>query len=305
VIERTSSSAEIVERGPNNSIAVLVPNAPHADHGHCGNAHGWATISEAPAALRSRSNRLTSSQTDLTGFSGRGIYSEVSTPSVIAEVLRCTVSFGSTASTLQALIGLAMESGPWCAGSITSVHSQELLSTAAYLGRRAADCDHLQRLLGTGPSFDAVSAAPLQVAGDLNLDGRWMEWAARVTSAGVHAVMSLRLFTDITLGTLNLYAARPFHIDANIAQRAQVIAAHASTILGHLLIEEHLQRAVESRTVIGQAQGMLMQRYGLTSAKAFAVLRRISQNNNVKIGALAEELVAAGNIQMVDSALND
>jgi hypothetical protein len=223
---------------------------------------------------------------------------------VIAEVLRCTVSFASTASTLQAFIGLAMETGPWCAGSITSVQSKELLATAAYLGRPAADCDHLQRQLGEGPSHDAVSAAPLQLAGELNLHGRWPEWAARATSAGVHAVIALRLFTDVTLGTLNLYAAKPFHIDAGVAQGVQVIAAHTSAILGHLLFEEHLRCAVKSRTVIGQAQGMLMQRYGLTADKAFSVLRRISQNYNVKIAALAEELVATGSIRIADLTLN-
>ena len=227
------------------------------------------------------------------------------TSAVIAEVLRCTVSLGSTASTLQALIGLAIETGPWCAGSITTFQSPEPLSTAAYLGRRAADCDRLQRQLGEGPSHDAVSAAPVQVAGDLSFRSQWPEWSVRANSAGIHAVMSLRLFTDITLGTLNLYAACPFHIDASITEGGRVMAVHASTILGHLRIEEHLHRAVKSRTVIGQAQGMLMQRYGLTADKAFAVLRRISQNNNVKIGALAEELVGTGSIRIVDLTLND
>lgn len=220
-------------------------------------------------------------------------------------MLRCTVSLDSTASTLQAFIGLAIETGPWSAGSISLVQPPELLSTAAYLGRRAADCDLVQRQVGAGPAYDAVSVAPLQAAGDLNFNSRWPEFAARASSAGIHAVMSLRLFTDVTLGTLNLYAAQPFHINAGIAQGAQVIAAHASTILGHLLVEEHLERAVKSRTVIGQAQGMLMQRYGLTAENAFAVLRRISQNNNVKIGALAQELVATGSIRTVDVTSRD
>jgi len=247
----------------------------------------------------------TSHEADLGGSYSQEIHWTVPPSAVIAEVLRCTVSFGSPTSTLQALIGLAMETGPWCAGSITIFQCPEPLSTAAYLGRRAADCDHLQRQLGEGPSHDAVSAEPLQVAEELNLDGRWPEWAVRANSAGIHSVMSLRLFTDITLGTLNLYAERPFHIDASVAQGGQMIAAHASTILGHLLIEEQLRCAVKSRTVIGQAQGLLMQRYGLTPDKAFAVLRRISQDNNVKIGALAEELVATGSIKIVDLTLHD
>ena len=303
MIERINS-ADPAERDMTSSLAVLLPNAPAGDRRHCGAANGWVATSEAPGSPRSRSNKPASNQMDLTG-SCRGIRSKMSTPSVIAEVLRCTVSLGSTVSTLQAFIGLAMETGPWSAGSITLVQSPELLSTAAYLGRRAADCDLLQRQIGAGPAHDALLAAPLQAAGDLKLDSRWPEFAARASSAGIHAVMSLRLFTNATLGTINLYAAQPFYISAGIAEGAQVIAAHASTILGHLLVEDHLERAVKSRTVIGQAQGMLMQRYGMTAENAFALLRRISQHNNVKIAALARELVATGCIRTVDVTSRD
>ena len=289
--------------GVDNSLAVLLPTAPNAALRHCGEVCGCASF-PAVAVARSRSNGRTPS-TNPPGSSCREVHATGSTPSVIAEVLRCTVSFGCTASTLQAFIGLAMESGPWCAGSITLAQSGQLLSTVAYLGRRAADCDHLQHELGEGPSHDAVSMAPLQAAGDLNSDGRWPEWAARAGSAGSRAVMSLRLFTDTTLGTLNLYAAQPFHIDASIAQGAQVIAAHISTIVAHLVIEEHLHRAVESRTIIGQAQGILMQRHGLTAEKAFAVLRRVSQDNNIKVRVVAKNLVATRNLRICDLAPNE
>ena len=54
--------------------------------------------------------------------------------------------------------------------------------------------------------------------------------------------------------------------------------------------------AIDSRNLIGQAQGILMERYRLTPGKAFAVLRRLSQDLNTKIAVLAEELVSTGQL---------
>src|SRR3954469_17993348 len=80
--------------------------------------------------------------------------------SVIAEVMRCTASLASRGSVLQAMIGLALETAPWCAGSITMTVPDQTPCLTSYLGRRAADCDALQLQLGEGPSRDAVLAEP-------------------------------------------------------------------------------------------------------------------------------------------------
>jgi AmiR/NasT family two-component response regulator len=73
-----------------------------------------------------------------------------------------------------------------------------------------------------------------------------------------------------------------------------VLAAHTSVVLAANLKEEQLHRALESRTVIGQATGRLIERFGLDADQAFAVMRRVSQDHNIKIYALAQHLVETG-----------
>jgi AmiR/NasT family two-component response regulator len=72
---------------------------------------------------------------------------------------------------------------------------------------------------------------------------------------------------------------------------AHVFAQHASVALATAKREEGLRVAIDTRHLIGQAQGILMERFGLTADKAFSVLRRYSQDHNVKLRDLAEELV--------------
>jgi len=66
---------------------------------------------------------------------------------------------------------------------------------------------------------------------------------------------------------------------------------------------EQLRTALVTRTVIGQAQGVLMHRYGITSSVAFDVLKRASQDNNVKLRELSNDLVDAQNVGRLSEAL--
>jgi AmiR/NasT family two-component response regulator len=79
-------------------------------------------------------------------------------------------------------------------------------------------------------------------------------------------------------------------------EAARVIAAHASVVLAYARAEQNLWRAIDTRSIIGQAQGILMERYRLTAASAFEVLRRCSQQQNVKVAVLAEQLATTGQI---------
>ena len=57
---------------------------------------------------------------------------------------------------------------------------------------------------------------------------------------------------------------------------------------------KHLERAIASRDVIGQAKGILMERHHISPDEAFEQLRLASQHQNRKLAALAEELAATG-----------
>jgi AmiR/NasT family two-component response regulator len=98
------------------------------------------------------------------------------------------------------------------------------------------------------------------------------------------------------LGALNLYDAqsRGYTDEEIIASR--VVGAHASIALARMQSEQDLWRAVDSRHLVGQAQGILMERYSINSEQAFSVLRRYSQNRNLKLSVVAQHLVSTSHL---------
>jgi len=93
------------------------------------------------------------------------------------------------------------------------------------------------------------------------------------------------------MGTLNLYDSRPNHFSTSDLQVAHVLARHAAIALSRVRESENLWRAVDARKVIGQAEGILMERYALDQERAFEVLRRYSQDTNVKLRDVAQMVV--------------
>ena len=212
----------------------------------------------------------------------------------VAETLRAAASLRSPESALQALIGMLIETGPWTAGSICLLTAGGKFDTAAYLDARARDCDRLQAEFHEGPAYDAVREDPVQVSTDLVDDPRWSSWSPAAVGLGVRSAMTLRLFTNGTLGTVNLYSTSPVRLEAEAVRTAQAVAAHVSVVVAAITTERQLRRAMWSHNVIGQAQGILMQRHGLTADRAFEYLRQQSQQTNVKLVVLAGRIAGRG-----------
>lgn len=154
-------------------------------------------------------------------------------------------------------------------------------------------CDELQYKLDEGPCVDAVTDEPLVRADDVSTDERWPRWGPRVAQDdGVRSMLSIRLFTSRQVhGALNLYSRSPSAFDVEAVDLARVLAVHVSVALRGALLDEQLQVAVDSRNLIGQAQGLLMERYSLDSERAFAVLTRISQDRNTRLVEVADHVV--------------
>lgn len=211
-----------------------------------------------------------------------------------AEVLRQAAARKTSRESLATVIAMAVESGPCDSASITMLGKQRQLTTVAASDDRVLQADQLQYDLDEGPCLDAVWVEGQFVVPDLEADGRWPRWAPRAAELGVCGMLSLHLFTDTALGSLNLYSLRPREFDAADVETAKVIAAHASVVLAYARAEQNLWQAIDSRNLIGQAQGILMERYKLNQSSAFAVLKRYSQNHNLRLAVVAEELVSTG-----------
>ncbi len=175
-------------------------------------------------------------------------------------------------------------------------------STAASTGPAADDLDRLQFDSGGGPWLDVTGPNCLPSAGsaDLAEEPVWPGFAEAAIALGYCSALSVALgpaAPDHPGGpqvALNLYAPDPGALGENAAGVALLIAVHARAALATVgrrtaveRREANLRAALESRDVIGQAKGLLMERYAFTADQAFQALRHASQNLNIKVAELA------------------
>ncbi|WP_438860696.1 ANTAR domain-containing response regulator [Amycolatopsis solani] len=176
-------------------------------------------------------------------------------------------------------------------------------STPFQTGAVAAELDRAQYEAGRGPCVDAArpDGPGYTLAQDLSGTTPWPQFAAAATRHGFGSVLSTALQPAgepaAIRGALNVYSHRD-GITEDDRHRALLLATHGSLALARSqaaevaeLRDAHLHRAIESRDVIGQAKGILMARQGLTAERAFEVLRRTSQDLNVKLADIATTLV--------------
>ena len=143
-----------------------------------------------------------------------------------------------------------------------------------------------------GPCLDTVRHTRTVHVPDLRVEQRWPRWAPQMVDLGWLSVLSVPLAErDRTVGSLNLVARAAGGFAEPAVQAAHLFAEHASVALTAARTEHSLTEAVGTRHVIGVAQGILMERYGLDLDRAFEALRRCSQERNVKLRGVADHVV--------------
>lgn len=221
--------------------------------------------------------------------------------SALAEAARGVAANPDVQEALQSVVDLAMASCECCGASVTLVRTTGGAETTATSGELIEQADNLQYKFDEGPCLRAAEQGGAYLIVDTATDPRWPVWGPAVAEMGLRSVLSIHLFTDArVLGALNLYYTGIEEFADDEVETAKVVAAHASVALARLRSERDLWRAIDSRHLIGQAQGILMERYRLTPEKAFAVLRRQSQQHNIKLHEVAGTLVRDG--QLPDEA---
>lgn len=214
----------------------------------------------------------------------------------LADAARSMQGWSSTQLTLEKVVLIATEIIQGCdLVGISIVHSDRI-DTPVGSDEALNRIDELQFVLKEGPCFDALHVHEIVHSRDLAHDKRWPRWGPLVAKeAGVVSIVSYRLFTtQDTLGAMNLYSVGPDAFDADDILNGHALAAHVGVALAASQHAEHLETAISSRTMIGRAEGILMERFAIPPDHAFAVLRRVSQRRNVKLNRVAEELVRTG-----------
>lgn len=167
------------------------------------------------------------------------------------------------------------------------------IETAASTDSRVAQSDDLQTECGEGPCLQASARNDVLVIDDTARVDRWPCWGRRVSELGWRSMLSIPMATPVrALGTLNLYSRTPGAFGADQVELGRIFGRHALVALRTAQYSDSIRAAVTSRHVIGQAQGILMERYQVDADRAFTVLRRYSQERNTKLRAIAEQVIA-------------
>lgn len=211
----------------------------------------------------------------------------------VADAARSMQEKAGTQETLDDAVQIAIEIIEGCDLAGMSIIGPDGIDTPAGSGDALKKLDSLQFELKEGPCFDALHTHETVLGRDLASDPRWPNWGPRAArEIGVGSIVSYRLFTTTdTLGAMSLYSLRTDAFDTEDMYNGWALAAHVAVALAEAQNVTHLETAINARTEIGRAEGLLMERFDLSPTQAFAVLRRVSQEQNIKLNRVAEELV--------------
>jgi GAF domain-containing protein len=152
--------------------------------------------------------------------------------------------------------------------------------------------DELQIKFSEGPCMQAALDETIVRTDDFRSEDRWPLYSPAVVEIGVLSGLSLKLYTaNRTAGALNLFAFRPNAFDAADETIGTVLAAHAAAAILASREGEELQSALSTRDRIGQAKGIIMERFGIDDIRAFEMLRRLSQDSNTRLVDIAQRVI--------------
>jgi GAF domain-containing protein len=146
---------------------------------------------------------------------------------------------------------------------------------------------------GEGPLVEAMRSQATVLVRDTAEDQGWPQWSEQVLALGVRSVLDVPLTTSSAgiIGVLGLYSSEPDAFTTDDEAIAHILARHASIAVASARHDETMVQAVDARKLVGQAMGILMERYDIDGDRAFEVLKRYSQSTNTKLRDVAQQLI--------------
>jgi GAF domain-containing protein len=176
------------------------------------------------------------------------------------------------------------------------------VSTESCTGPFPAVLDEIQAGCGAGPCLSAARNDDVIRVDDVANDPRWPTYSqAVVERTPIRSVLSLGLVSDSPgVSALNVYAEKPHAFDVGITEAALTYAAYTAMAWTLARRDNQFHQALQSRDMIGQAKGMIMERFRIDAAQAFELLKRLSQSSNTPLATVAAELVEAERLEFAD-----
>ncbi|MFF6984432.1 GAF and ANTAR domain-containing protein [Streptomyces sp. NPDC008343] len=219
----------------------------------------------------------------------------------MASMARDLLAQDSVNATLERITTAATELVDGCDVAGVLVLHDHTVETLAPTHQLVIDSDQLLQRLGEGPCFDAARTSRgerVYRIADLTAEQqRWPAYAPQARALGVGSMMGFLLFTDDEdLGALNLYSRKPGAFTEASELAGWLLASHAAVAFSSARTHAQMERAVATRHLIGEAMGILMGGHHLTEDQAFNVLRRYSQENNIKLRDVAHRVCEKGSL---------
>jgi transcriptional regulator with GAF, ATPase, and Fis domain len=157
-----------------------------------------------------------------------------------------------------------------------------------------AALDRTQMQHRQGPCLEAAVADSVIRSADLRQERRWPAFADEAIESGVHSVLSFQLYTHAAgAGAFNVLSKKPHAFDMNAETGLAMLATHGAITLIAADKETQFHSALASRDLIGQAKGIIMERFQLDAQRAFDLLAKLSQDTNTPVRSVASQLVAS------------
>ena len=198
-------------------------------------------------------------------------------------------------ATLDGIVHAAVDTVPGAQhASISVIQHRREVRTQASTGELSNAVDVAQYETGQGPCLDTLYEKDTERLENLQTDPRWPAFTARARELGVGSMLSVQLYVEgDDLGALNLVNTEPYGFDEEDEPVALLFASHAAVAMAGAQAQAELRTGMRTRDIIGQAKGILMERFSITADQAFALLVRVSQSTNRKLADIAEELTTS------------
>ncbi|MCQ8834339.1 GAF and ANTAR domain-containing protein [Streptomyces malaysiensis] len=219
----------------------------------------------------------------------------------MATMARDLLAQESVEATLERITEAAVDLVEGCdAAGILVLHGRHV-ETLAPTDGLVVRSDRLQERLGEGPCFDAArrlgGERVFRIKDFSQPEEYWPDYVGQARGLGIGSMMGFLLYTEHeNLGALNVYSRRPAAFTKASETAGWLLASHAAVAFSSARTADQLQQAVETRHTIGEAMGILMERLRITEDDAFALMRRVSQERNVKLRDIARQICESGGI---------
>ncbi|EST36927.1 hypothetical protein N566_15865 [Streptomycetaceae bacterium MP113-05] len=218
----------------------------------------------------------------------------------LAEMARTLVVQETVQDTLDLIVDNAVRLVDGCdyAGVLTVEGGRKVRSLAS-TDKLVRESDAAQQRYGEGPCFDAALRFNeiYRIVDMTTRVDRWPRFAPHARKLGMGSMMGILLYTeDDNLGALNMYSTEQRKFTERSERAGWLLASHAAVALSSARSHAQLATALESRSDIGEALGIVMERYKVSENEAFAVLRKSSQDHNVKLRDVARQVATTGEI---------